>query len=123
MKTLLLAAALLLLAPAARAQVEISIKLPVPTIRFEVKPAVVVVAPGIHVVPDFDEEVFYVDRAYWCRRDGRWFKARDHRGHWVVVEEKRVPKGLRKLKPGKFKRYKAKGHGRHKGHGKRHKKD
>ena len=117
MRITLLLAALLLLAPAARAQVEVSIRIPVPTIRFEVKPAVVVVAPGVHVVPDHDDEVFFVDRAYWCRRDGRWFKAHDHRGHWVVVEEKRVPKGLRKLEPGKYKRYKAKKHGKGKGKG------
>lgn len=93
-------------ASATFAQVEVHIATPV--VRFEIPPPLVVVSPGIQVVVDFDEEVFFVDGWYWLRRDGHWFRTKDHHGGWVLVSSG-VPGTLVKLPPGKYKRYKGKG--------------
>lgn len=114
-----------LFTPSARAQVTIEIRLPV--IRFEAAPPLVVVSPGIQVVEDYGDEVYFVDSWYWVRHDGRWYRARDHRGGWVFVE-RGVPTRLVKLQPGKYKHFKgkkpgkARSDGKHHGKGKKHKK-
>ncbi len=115
-----------LLAVPALAQVQIN--LPLPTIRFDVPPPLVVVTPGVQVVPDYDDEVFFSDGWYWVNRQDRWYRTRDHRGGWVVVERQYVPQTIVVLPRGKYKRWKAdkaerreqeKGdRGKHKGHGK-----
>lgn len=96
-----------LLALPAGAQVQLSVSLP--TLRFEVQPALVVVEPGIQVVPDYDEEVFFVSGWYWHRRGGHWFKAKDYRGGWVVVN-RGVPPGLARIPPGKYRHWRAPEH-------------
>ena len=83
----------------AQAQVRIHIDLP------PVLPPLVVVQPGVQVVQDFDEEVFYVRGYYWIRRDGHWYRARDHRGTWVYVEPRRVPPGLVRIPPGQYRHW------------------
>lgn len=94
-----------MLVPAlALAQIHVDIALP--SIRFEVAPPLVVVAPGVQVVEDYGEEVFFVDGWYWCRREGRWFRTRDHRGHWVVVETVQVPGTIVKIPPGRYRHHK-----------------
>ena len=85
---------------------QVQVNIPLPTIVFPAPPPLVVVEPGIQVIEDQDDEIFVVDNAYWVRRDGRWFKSPDHRGHWVVVEEKFVPGHLVKVPHGRYKRYK-----------------
>ncbi len=103
--------AVLVLAPTlAFAQVRVEVSLP--GIRFEVPPPVVVVTPGVQVVEDYDEEVFVTDGYYWIRRDGRWYRARDHRGEWVLVKKSRVPKRIVSVPHGKYRRYK-RHHDRH----------
>lgn len=86
------------------AQIHVDIQLP--QIRFEVAPAVVVVSPGVQIVPDYDEEVFFVDGFYWCRRDGHWFRTRDHHGGWAIVENHVVPASIVKVPPGHYRKYK-----------------
>jgi len=68
-------------------------------------PPLVVVEPGIQVVPDYPEEVFFVDSWYWVRRDGRWFHARDYRAGWSYVAA--PPAALIRLPAGKYKHWKA----------------
>lgn len=89
------------------AQVRVEIGLPV--IRFEVAPPLVVVAPGVQVVEDYDDEVFFVDGWYWVRRDQHWYRAHDHHGQWVVVEHHHVPASIVRLPPGQYKKF----HGKH----------
>ncbi len=96
-----------LLALPAGAQVQVTVTLP--TLRFEAQPALVVVEPGIQVVPDYDEEVFFVSGWYWHRRGEHWFKAKDHRGGWVAVE-RGVPPGLARIPPGKYRHFRAPEH-------------
>jgi hypothetical protein len=103
MKRLLLSLALgLSLLPArARAQVEMSIQIGVP-----VSPPLVVVQPGIQVVENLDEEVFFVSGWYWCRRGDYWYRARGPRASFVYVEPRFVPYRLAYLPPpGHYRRW------------------
>jgi hypothetical protein len=95
------------LSPAlASAQVEVRARVTLPSIRFEVAPPLVEVSEGVQVVPDYDEEVFYTDGWYWCRMNGGWYRTRNHRGGWVVVEPRYVPVALVRIPPGKYRHHK-----------------
>lgn len=88
-------------APApARAQVALDIR-----IGFPSPPPLVVVSPGVQVVPDYDEEVFFSDGWYWLRRDERWYRTHDYRGGWVVVPRRAVPAPLVSVPPGHYKHW------------------
>jgi len=88
---------------------QVQVRVTVPTVRFEVAPPVVEVQPGVMVVRDYDEEVFVVDGRYWMRaRDGRWYRASDYRGGWVVVEPRVVPAPIVRLPPGRYKHHRGK---------------
>jgi hypothetical protein len=41
------------------------------------------VSPGVEVVADYDEPVFYSDDAYWVNRGGIWYTSGWYRGGWV----------------------------------------
>lgn len=102
MKTLMLAAAaaLTLLPATATAQVGVQIHVNIP-----VNPPLVVVQPGIQVVENWDEEVFFTGGFYWVRRDGYWYRAPSPRATWVYVEPRHVPPGLVRIPPGHYKHY------------------
>lgn len=120
--------ALLVFVWASPAFAQLRIDIVLPTIVFEAPPVLVVVQPGVQVVEDFDDEVFFVDGWYWCRRDDRWFRTRTHRGGWVYVE-RGVPMSLVKLPPGQYRKWKKaekrndgdddRGRGKKKGKGKK----
>jgi hypothetical protein len=89
------------------AQVQLNVQIGVPAIRFETAPTLVEVEPGVLVVNDYDDEVFFVDHFYWTRAgDGRWYRARDYRGGWVAVPPPRVPVVLVRSPPGRYKHHK-----------------
>jgi hypothetical protein len=96
------------LAVLAQVQIVGGISIQLPVIKFEAPPPLVVVEPGIQVVQDYDDEVYFVDGWYWCRRDGNWFRTRDHHGGWVYIEQRGVPVNIVKVPPGKYKHYKVK---------------
>ena len=100
-KMLLVASALAL---PAFAQVEVSVQLP--TITFNAPPPLVVIEPGVQVVEDNDEEVFFVNEYYWVRRGPRWYRTKDHHGGWVVVDGPGVPPSIVRVPEGKYRRYK-----------------
>ena len=94
-----------------------------------VRPALVVVQPGVQVVPDYEEEVFYASGGYWLRRGPTWFRAPRPSVAFALVPSARVPIVLAKLPPpGHYKRWKqvppghakAQGRGHGKGHGNGH---
>jgi len=91
------------------ARAQVSVQIAAPTIRFEVAPPLVVVSPGIQVVPEYQEEVFFVDGSYWYRSGPYWYRTSDYRGGWVVVERRYVPVALVKMPPGHYKHYQAEG--------------
>jgi hypothetical protein len=132
MRTLALALAALIGLPAlARAETSVDIHIGLPVVL----PRLVVVSPGVQVVPEVDEEVFFTDGYYWVRRDDLWYRSRVHTGGWVVVRGRAVPARLVKIPPGHYKHWKpAKAekayrgdqggggdHGRGEGHGGKHK--
>jgi hypothetical protein len=91
------------------AQVNVQVQIGVPTVRFETAPVLVEVSPGVQVVPDYDQEVFFVDGWYWYRSGPHWYRTHDHRGGWVVVHRREVPRGLVRIPPGRYKHYRAEG--------------
>lgn len=78
----------------------------------EVLPALVVVEPGVSVVRDLDDEVFFVDGYYWVRQDRIWFRAHDHRGGWIRVEDHQVPTVIARSPPGRYRHYRGDDHQR-----------
>jgi hypothetical protein len=113
MKKIIVLAGLLALplvgsAQSASATVDLRLNLPV------VMPQLVVVTPGIQVVPEVEEEVFFTDGYYWCRRDGGWYRSRVVRGGWMAMPARAVPVRLVEIPRGKYKRWKpAKAEKRH----------
>jgi hypothetical protein len=89
--------------------VNVQVQIAVPTIRFETVPVLVEVTPGVQVVEDYDQEVFFVDGWYWYRSGPTWYRTRDHRGGWIVVHERGVPPALVRIPPGRYKHYRSKG--------------
>ena len=64
----------------AEAAVDVQVNIGLP-----VAPPLVVVQPGVQVVEDWDEEVFFVRGFYWVRRGDLWYRARSPRagtGPW-----------------------------------------
>ncbi|MDQ3262625.1 MAG: hypothetical protein M3Y59_03020 [Myxococcota bacterium] len=104
MKRTLMTILALALPSSALAQAELKVRAPVVT--FEVAPMLVVVSPGIQVVPDYGEEVFFTNGWYWVRQDRNWFKSRSHRGGWKHVGHKHVPRGLYGIPHGHYRHYK-----------------
>jgi hypothetical protein len=88
---------------------QVQVRVTVPAVRFEAAPPMVEVQPGVMVVHDSDQEVFFVDGRYWMRGgDGRWYRANDHRGEWAVAEPRAVPTRIVGLPPGQYRHYKGK---------------
>jgi hypothetical protein len=120
MRKLILALAVSVLPALASAQVAasaaVSLRLDLPVVL----PQLVVVTPGVQVVPEVNEEVFYVDGWYWVRQPTGWYRSKSHRHGWFLVPGRAVPARLVAMPAGKYKRYKpAKHHedrGRHEGH-------
>ena len=102
MKTVALALSLALAAPAL-AQVRVAVD--VPSIVFPAPPRLALVEPGIQVVEDHDEEVFFVDNYYWHRRNGHWFRTATHSGGWVAVEPGLVPGRIVAYEPGRYRHW------------------
>jgi hypothetical protein len=94
----LLALCLVAQSALAQAQVQITMGLPV------VLPPMVVVQPGVQVVTELDEEVYFVGGWYWVRRGPHWYRTHDHRGVWVWVAPARVPAALVRIPPGHYRR-------------------
>jgi hypothetical protein len=51
-----------------------------------VQPQLVEVEPGVQVVADYDQPVFFSDGAYWRYDAGVWYQSRYHDRAWVRVE-------------------------------------
>jgi hypothetical protein len=102
MRKLLLASVLSLavLPSPGRSQVGVQIQIGLPA-----QPPLVVVQPGIQVVENWDEEVFFTGGYYWVHRGDHWYRARGPRATFVYVEPRHVPHGLVRMPPGQYVRY------------------
>jgi hypothetical protein len=75
---------------------------------FVAQPELVVVSPGVQVVADYDEPIFYSDGLYWRFTGGAWYSSRVHTGGWYV--NSRVPMGVRGIsRPEAYVHYRAGG--------------
>lgn len=81
-------------------QAELRIDLPL------VLPPLVTVEPGVQVVEDYREEIFFVDGYYWVRRGGYWYRAPDPHARWVYVERRVVPAAIVRIPPGRYAHWK-----------------
>ncbi len=104
MRTLALLPALALALSPALARPQASVRMQV-EVRLPAAPPLVVVQPGIQVVEDWDEEVFFTGGFYWVARDGRWYRSPRPGVAFVYVEPRRVPPGLLRLPPGHYRHY------------------
>jgi hypothetical protein len=86
------------LASAQAAAVDVSIGFPAP-------PRLVVVSPGVQVVPDYQEEVFFVNGWYWTRRGDLWYRTRSYRGGWAVAPPRYVPASIVRIPPGHYRHW------------------
>jgi hypothetical protein len=102
-KLSMLAAGLLALAVprATPAQVRLQLHMGFPAVL----PPLVEVQPGVRVVQDFDEEVFFIGGWYWVQRDGNWYRTRDHRGNWRYVKRAGLPAALVQHEPGRYRHW------------------
>jgi hypothetical protein len=48
-------------------------------------PDLVAVAPGVQVIADYDEPIFFVDGLYWWFFDGFWYRSASYTGGWAYA--------------------------------------
>ena len=60
-------------------------------------PELIAVSPGVQVIADADEPIFYANNDYWLYRDGYWFRSNDYRRGYVRVEFSYVPQQIRTI--------------------------
>lgn len=58
-------------------------------------PELVMISPGVQVIADADEPLFYSDGSYWLYRDGYWLRSADYRRGFVRVDISYVPQRVR----------------------------
>ena len=93
-----------LFSSAASAQT-VTVDVGLPVIRWEAPPPLVVVSPGLWVVEDSPDEIFYYNQWYWTAQGGRWYRSRDHHGHWLAIEPGRVPGRFHVREPGHYRHF------------------
>ena len=49
-------------------------------------PDMAYVAPGVHVIANYDEPIFYADGYYWYNSNGYWYRSPRYTGGWVYVD-------------------------------------
>ena len=77
-----------------------------PSVHFDAEPPLVDVSPGVRVVRDCDEEVFFHGGYYWHPgRDGVWYRTRNYRGGWVMAPRHEVPGALVRLPRGQYRHF------------------
>jgi hypothetical protein len=74
-------------------------------VTFVAPPRLAVLQPGVQVVEDAEDEVFFVDNGYWTRHGNHWYRSPDHRGHWVLAD-RRVPPSIARYQPGQYRHWK-----------------
>ena len=73
------------------------------------EPDLVDVSPGVQVIADYEEPVFYSDNFYWRYSGDTWYRSSVHTGGWVVYND--VPPRVRTIeRPQQYVRYKPQGY-------------
>ena len=58
-------------------------------------PELIEISPGVQVIADADEPIFYSHGHYWLYRDGYWLRSGDYRRGYARVEFTYVPSEIR----------------------------
>ncbi|MDQ3297674.1 MAG: hypothetical protein M3619_13885 [Myxococcota bacterium] len=53
-------------------------------------PDLVYVSPGVQVIADYDEPIFYSDSYYWRFYGGTWYRSHTYTGGWVYARPPRA---------------------------------
>ena len=48
-------------------------------------PDMAYVAPGVRVIADYDEPIFFSDGFYWYNQNGYWYRSNSYTSGWVFV--------------------------------------
>ena len=79
---------------------------PPPIVRFAAPPPMVVVEPGVQVVRDCDDEIFFTGGWYWHPGPGGvWYRTRSYRGGWVAAPPRAVPVAVARLPRGQYRHF------------------
>jgi hypothetical protein len=60
-------------------------------------PELIEISPGVQVIADADEPLFYSDGTYWLYRDGYWLRSNDYRRNFARVQLTYVPQRIRSI--------------------------
>lgn len=74
-------------------------------------PELVYVSPGVQVIADYHEPVFYTNDSYWRYYNGTWYRSRYYNRGWTYASPPRAL--LRIERPRAYIRYRPRGHGSH----------
>jgi hypothetical protein len=89
---------------------------PQPEVVDEEAPELVDVSPGVQVIYDYDEPIFFSDGFYWHQDNGVWFSSRSYRGGWGRYDG--VPMRFRgNFNPHAYAHYRPAGYVSHRGNG------
>src|SRR3954468_423894 len=70
-------------------------------------PDLVTVSPGVQVIADYDEPIFYSDGFYWRYDGGVWYRSTYYTGGWAYA---RPPGALLRIdRPYAYRRYRPQG--------------
>jgi hypothetical protein len=61
-------------------------------------PELIAIQPGVEVIADADEPVFYMNGYYWLYRDAGWLRSDSFKTGFVRIENDLVPDRLRDLR-------------------------
>jgi hypothetical protein len=50
------------------------------------RPDLAYVAPGVYVIANYDEPIFYADGYYWYNANGYWYRSSNYTRGWVYVD-------------------------------------
>lgn len=69
-------------------------------------PSMAYVGPGVQVIADYDDPIFYSDGFYWRWDSGYWYRSPYYTGGWVTVRD--VPYGIRQVRdPWRYSHYRS----------------
>lgn len=78
------------------------------TARYSSQPSMVYIEPGVYVMEDYHQPVFYTDGYYWLYDDGYWYQSTYYTGGWSRVRVNYVPRSVRRIdRPRSYVRYRA----------------
>ena len=58
------------------------------------RPDLVYAAPGVQVIADYDEPIFFADSLYWRFDGARWYRSGSYTGGWVYATPPAVVRGI-----------------------------